>query len=32
MRLEGYKGTPLMGYYWRDGKRLYGERHPNYGR
>jgi len=25
-------GAPIMGYYYEDGIRIYGERHPNYGR
>ena len=25
-------GAPVIGYYYEDGIRIYGERHPNYGR
>jgi len=24
-------GVPIMGYYWEDGVKKYGERHPYYG-
>ena len=26
------RGRPVMGFYWEDGVRIYGERHPNYGK
>ena len=25
-------GKPVMGYYWENGVKQYGERHPNYGK
>jgi len=33
LRKEGeLKGPPVLGYYWEDGVKKYGERHPYYGK